>query len=65
MNLRMATLQMAGIRVPPKVRTLPTLKKRLAVAITFEPPQVIEIRHAVPNMGTKVIQSRTLQGPRA
>jgi hypothetical protein len=64
MNLRMATMQLAGMRVPPRVRTVPSLRRRLTVTEVSDPPQPIIIRHVVQNVGRQVNETRPIQSPR-
>jgi hypothetical protein len=64
MNLRMATMQMTGLRVPPRIRTIPPLRRRLALTVTPEPPQTVIIRHTVQNMDTNVNETRPIQNQR-
>ena len=64
MNLRMATMQLAGIRVPPRVRTIPPVRRRLPVEIVSGPPQAVNIRHTVPNLDTAPAQNRSRQNQR-
>ena len=51
-NLRMATMQLAGLRVPPRVRTVPPLRRKLPVTAVNEPVQPVIIRHVRQNLGT-------------
>lgn len=64
MNLRMATMQMAGMRLPPRVRTLPTLRRRLTVAVVPDPPRTVIIRHAGQNLGSSINETRPIQNQR-
>ena len=63
-NLRIATMPLAGLRIPPRVRTVPALRRRLRVAIISEPPQPVVIRHVRPNLGTPVSETQPAQSPR-
>jgi len=47
-NLRMVASQLAGLRVPARVRTIPTLRRRLHVTVICDPPTIVVIRHRVP-----------------
>lgn len=60
-NLRNIPVQMAGMRVPPRVRTIPSLRRRLPVTVISEPPQTINIRQVAPNLGSRVNQTRQIQ----
>ena len=64
MNLRMATLQLSGLRVPPRIRTVPNLRRRLPVTAISEPPQPVIIRHVGQNLGSPVSETRPPQSPR-
>jgi hypothetical protein len=65
MNLRMATMHMAGINVPPRVRAVPNVRRRLPVTIISEPPKEVIIRQAAPKIDTNVNETRQNQSPRA
>jgi hypothetical protein len=65
MNLRMATLQMTGIRMPPRVRTIPPMRRRLNVEFVSETPQVVKLKLSVPKMDTHVTKSVPIQTQRA
>lgn len=64
LNLRMATMQLAGLRIPPRVRTVPTLRRRLPVTVISEPPQPVIIRHVGQNLGSRVSETRPPQNRR-
>jgi hypothetical protein len=61
MNLRMATMQLAGLRIPPRVRTVPPLRRKLSVTAVAEPAQPVIIRHVRQNLGTPVGGPRLVQ----
>lgn len=63
-NLRMATMQLAGMRVPPRVRTVPMLRQRLLVTFVSESAQPVKIRHTSQNVGSPVTETRPTQSPR-
>jgi hypothetical protein len=63
-NLRIATMQLTGMRVPPRVRSVPLLRRRLEVTVTAEPPQPVIIRHAAPNLDTPAEKPRPVQNQR-
>jgi hypothetical protein len=65
MNLRMATLQLSGVRMPPRVRTVPTVRRRLQVMMITEPPVTVIIRQVDQNLGNPVTGRRQIQSPRA
>jgi hypothetical protein len=65
LNLRMGTVQMAGVRAPARPRVVPSPRRRLAVAIQFEPPQPVIIRHIAQNLGNSVTETRQIQNQRA
>ena len=64
MNLRMATMQLAGLRIPPRVRTVPMLRRRLAVVFVTESTQPVIMRHIAPNLGSPVTEMQPTQSPR-
>ena len=65
MNLRMATMHMAGIGLPPRVRAIPTLRRRLPITIITEPPETVIIRHVAHNLDNNVNETRQIQSRRA
>jgi hypothetical protein len=64
LNLRMATMQMAGVRIPPRVRTIPMLRRRLSVTFVAESAQPLKIRHAGQNLGSPATGKQPTQSPR-
>ena len=64
LNLRMATMQLAGLRIPPRVRTVPTLRRRLPVTFVPESAQPVIMRHASQNLGSPVTETQPAQSPR-
>jgi hypothetical protein len=64
-NLRMATIQLAGQRVPPRVRKVPAVRRRLPVTIFADAGQPVIIRHALQNLGSAVSEIQPSQSPRA
>ena len=64
-NLRMATLQLSGMRVPPRVRKVPALRRRLYVTMITDPPVTVIIRQAGQKMDSAVTGTRQTQSPRA
>ena len=61
MNLRMATIPLAGLRVPPRVRKVPTVRRRLPVTIIPDSAQSVIIRHASQNLGSAVSEPQPVQ----
>ena len=64
-NLRMATMQLTGMRVPPRVRTIPSVRRKVPVTIITEPPEVVIVRHSVRNLDSPVHKSRPVHDQRA
>ena len=64
-NLRMATMQLAGLRLPPRIRTVPTLRRRLPVEFVAETAQPVIMRHIGQNLGSPVTETQPTQSPRA
>jgi len=66
-NLRMVTSQLAGLRMPARVRTIPTLRRRLHVTVICDPPKFVVIRQCVAKedsvggVGSLVGESQPLQ----
>lgn len=64
MNLRMVTMQLAGLRIPPRVRTVPRLRQRLPVTFVSKSAQPVKIRHSSQNVGSPITETRPTQNPR-
>jgi hypothetical protein len=64
-NLRKAVIQLAGLRVAPRVRKIPTMRRRLSVLMVPASPQSVNIRHTSQNLGTAVSESQPVQNQRA
>jgi len=64
MNWQMATMPLAGIRVPPRIRTIPAMRRRLPVTMVSDPPEFVRIRQAVQNIDSNFPEPRPLQSPR-
>jgi hypothetical protein len=64
LNLRMATMQLGGMRVPPRARTVPSVRRRVLVTMVTESAQSVIIRHASQNLGSPVSETRPIQSPR-
>ena len=64
MNLRMATMHLTGMRIPPRVRTVPSLRLRLPVAVISSPPQQVIIRQIAQNLDSPVTGTRPNQSQR-
>lgn len=64
MNLRMAMMQLRGVRIPPRVRTVPMLRQRLPVTFVSETVQPVIMRHLGQNLGSPVTGTRPSQSPR-
>src|SRR6185437_9621510 len=60
-NLRMATIQLSGQRVPPRVRKVPALRRRLPITMLPEHSQPVIIRHTSQNLGSLVNEARPVQ----
>jgi hypothetical protein len=60
MNLQTAS-PLAGIRVPPRVRKIPALRRRLPIVMAPEFVQSVIIRHAGQNLGSVVGEPQPLQ----
>jgi hypothetical protein len=65
LNLRKALIQLAGLRVAPRVRKIPPLRRRLSVLLIPASPQAVNIRHTSQNLGTVVSESQPVQSQRA
>ena len=61
MKIQMPPLQFTGMRVPPRIRKIPILRRRLPVTMITDPPQTFNIRHSVKQFDTPVAESRLVQ----
>jgi len=52
MNLRMASVQLASIGVPPRPQRVHQPRRRLQIQCATEVPQPVKIRHASQNLGS-------------
>ena len=64
MNLRMATMQLAGLRIPPRVRTVPRVRQRVPVVFVSASTRPVKIRHTSQNVGNPITETRPTQNPR-
>jgi len=64
MNLRMATMQLAGLRIPPRVRTVPRVRQRVPVVFVSASTRPVKIRHTSQNVGSPISETRPTQNPR-
>jgi len=64
-NLRLATAQLRGTRIPPRVRAIPSLRRRVPITVVTGAPEVVNVRHAVQNMDTPVNKTLPLSNQRA
>ena len=60
-NLRMATIPFAGGRVPPRVRKVPTVRRRLPVTMIQDDPRPVIIRQGFQNVGSAVSGTQPIQ----
>ena len=64
LDLRVATPPLPGLRLPPRVRKVPVLRRRVAVTAIAQPPQPVIIRHVRPNLGSAVSETQLIQSQR-
>lgn len=64
MNLRMATMQLTGLRLPPRARAVPMLRRRLPVEFGSESAQPVKMRHHSQKLGSPVSETQPIQNPR-
>jgi hypothetical protein len=62
-TLRMAALSLAGVRVPPRARKIPTMWCHLPVTMLAQSPQPVIMRHALQNVGSPVSEIQLAQSP--
>jgi hypothetical protein len=65
LNLRMATMQLMGMRANPRVRTIPMVRRRLPVDFICETPEVISIRHSVQTLDTTIREAQPIRERRS
>jgi transposase InsO family protein len=63
-NLRMAANPLAGVRIPPRVRKVPTVRRRLPITILTDSAQAVNIRHAAHNLGGAASEIQPAQSRR-
>jgi hypothetical protein len=61
----MATIPLTGLRSPPRVRRIPTVRRRLPVTIIPDSAQSVIIRHARQNLGSAASETQPVQTQRA
>lgn len=59
-NLRMATMQLMGMRAGPRVRSIPNVRRRIAIEFVSEPPEMIKIRQAAQNLDTAIAKAQPI-----
>jgi hypothetical protein len=65
MHLRMATMQLMGMRANPRVRSIPIVRRRIPVEIIREAPEVINIRHSVQTLDTTISEAQPIREQRS
>jgi len=63
LNLRAAMITLAGLHIPPLIRTIPMLRRRLPVTIFPQNPQPVIIRHVLQNLGSTAGEIQPMQSP--
>ena len=61
MNLRLAAFHLAKMRVPPPLKTIQPLRRRLSFTLIPHLAQVVKIRHSIQNVGSQVSETRPIQ----
>jgi hypothetical protein len=64
MNLRKAATSLAGTQGRPRVRKIPTLRRRVPVTVIAESGQPVIIRHIGQNLGSVISEIRPTQSQR-
>ncbi len=64
MQLRLVTMQLPGLRIAPRARTVPMLRRRLPVAFVPGSNRPVKIRHTSQNLGSPVTETQPTQSPR-
>lgn len=52
-----------GVR-PPRARRIPVVRRRVPVVILTQATEVVKIRHAAPNLGSRVSEIQPAQSQR-
>ena len=60
-NLRLATFQLSGLHLPPQVRKIPVLRRRLPITMIPQAVQPVMIRHTSQNLGSLLNEIRPVQ----
>jgi hypothetical protein len=63
-KLRTATISLAGLRVAPRARKIPPLRRRLPITMLPESRQMVIIRHTGQNLGSVVSEIQPAQSQR-
>jgi hypothetical protein len=63
-SLCLAPMQLRGVRLPPRVRTVPMLRRHLPVVFVSESVQPVTMRHLGQNLGSPVTETQSSQNPR-
>jgi hypothetical protein len=61
MNSRMGTFPLAGLRLPPRVRKIPAVRRRLPITMVPEYAESVIIRHAGQNLGNAAGEIQPVQ----
>lgn len=63
-NLRAASVRLAGLRVPPRVRKVPLVRRRLPITMLPAATESVIIRHAAQNLGGAIRETQPVQSHR-
>lgn len=61
LNLRTGMIPLAGLRPPPRIRKLPTVRRRLPVTIIPNTAKSVIIRHVSQNLGNVISEAQPVQ----
>ena len=64
-NLRLAAIQLAGLRLPARAKKIQPLRRRLPVSVVSAESYPVKIRHALQNLGSAVSEIQPIQSRRA
>jgi hypothetical protein len=60
-NRRLAVIQLAGLRLPPRAPRVQPVRRRLPVTLNSAPAYPVKIRHVLQNLGSAVSETQPVQ----
>jgi hypothetical protein len=62
---RLAAIESAGQRIPPRIRRVAPVRRRLPVVMMPQPAHAVKIRHTLQNVGSGISETQPVQNQRA